>query len=168
MTVRSSFISHIPSQGMLSWHKLLWLGSLVFLASCQLNVQIPPLDSGDRAQFFLKTVAKGQEGYYKANGEFATSLEKLSLNLKLDTPDYRYDLVSYGEPAESLIMTATAKEEGLESYAGVIYIQQNESEVNAVVNLCKTSTPSKTPPQLSPQPQPGQELKCPDGSVSVN
>ncbi|NEO28453.1 MAG: general secretion pathway protein GspH [Kamptonema sp. SIO4C4] len=147
--------------------KTLLLLTPVVLAGCQLNLQMPTPTGEDQAKFYLQAVARGQEAYYKANGEFASSADSLNLDFKLDTPEYDYTLLSHGDHPYSFEMKAFAKEEGLPSYTGVVYIEATQEEVNAVANLCKTEHPSPTPPKLPLKPQPEQALKCPIGSVPV-
>lgn len=139
--------------------------SPLLLASCQLSIQAPNFNSEDRAKFYLQAIARGQEAYYKANGHFASSVDKLSLDLNLETPEYRYAIVSEGEKAERITMTAAAKAEGLPSYAGLLVVKPSQSGVEAVANLCQTERPSKTPPVFPQQLDPTRALECPPGSV---
>ncbi|MDB9314265.1 type IV pilin-like G/H family protein [Spirulina sp. CS-785/01] len=139
----------------------------VVLTGCQLNLKMPTPNGEDQAKFYLQAVTRGQEAYYKTNGEFAASMENLNLDFNLDTPEYNYTLLSHGEPPHSFEMKAFAQEEGLSSYTGIIYIETTQEEVNAVANLCKTEQPSPTPPSLPLKPRAKEALKCPKGSVPV-
>jgi Type IV pilin-like G and H, putative len=157
---QQSFTSTLSRLG-----KTLLVLSPLFLAGCQLSIQAPNLSSEDRAKFYLQAIARGQETYYKANGHFASSVDKLSINLNLDTPEYSYAIVSEGEKAERMTMTAAAKIDGLPSYAGLLVVKPSQSGVEAVANLCQTDGPSKTPPVFPQQLDPSQVLECPPGSI---
>lgn len=142
---------------------LLFLSPLV-LASCQLAIEAPKLDGEERAKLYIQAVARGQEAYYKANGNFASSFEKLAMNFNLETKDYRYSLVSEGEKAQRVVMTAAAKVDGLPSYAGIMLVNPSSESLEATINACQTTEPSRTPPVFPSQLAPGRELDCPPGS----
>ncbi len=147
--------------------------SPLVLTGCQLNISIPelqdfsPFDSSNQAAFVMHTMTAGQQAYYNANGHFASSIEALSVDLNLETGDYRYQLTTMGDAAQTVMMTAAAKTEGLSSYAGVVTVGQTEGGVMAFANICKTDEPSPSPPPLSPTPTLSEGLKCPPGSSPV-
>jgi hypothetical protein len=154
------------SSGSLSgWRKIFLVLSPAFLAGCQLSLQAPDLSGENQAKFYLNAIAHGQQAYYKANGHFASSADKLSIDLNLDTPEYRYAIVSQGEKAERIEMTAAAKTEGYPSYAGILVVVPNANGVEAVANLCQTETPSQLPPVFPQSLEPTQVLNCPPGSI---
>lgn len=147
--------------------------SPLLLTGCQLSFSVPsleelvPFDGDDQASFVMNAMATGQQAYYEANGYFANSVENLSANLNLETTEYRYALTTEGDYAQTVVMTAAAKVEGLPSYAGVVTVGQTEGGVIAMANICQTDEPSTEPPPLSPTPIPGEGLKCPPGSSPV-
>jgi len=148
------------------WGKTLLCLSPLLLASCQLLVHAPHRGE-NQAEWYIEAIAKGQESYYKMNGNFASSLDKLSLNFNLETEDYRYSLVSEGEKAQRVVVTAAAKLDGLPSYAGIMVVNPSDESVEATLNACKTIEPSRIPPVFPPTFLPGQELNCPPGSETV-
>lgn len=143
------------------------------LTGCQLDFSVPkpedlPNFQGEnQASFVINTMAAGQEAYYKANGHFSSSVESLAINFNLETEDYAYSIVTEGDYAQTVVMKAAAKLDGLPSYAGVVTVGQSEGGVMAMANICKTDQPSTQAPDLSPTPVPGEGLKCPRGSSPV-
>jgi hypothetical protein len=149
------------------WSKILLCLSPLVLAGCQVSLQIPKLDGEQQAKFYIQTVTRGQESYYKTNGELTASLEELAIDFKLNTPEYKFAILSHGDPTHSVIMTATAKKETLHSYAGIVYGKKEGNNYEAVVNMCQTEKPSTTAPKLSIKPISSQELDCPLGSIPI-
>ncbi len=143
------------------------LVSPVLLTGCSLNLSLPEWNESDQAGLVMQAIATGQQAYYQTNGQFANSIQGLSLNVNLDTEAYRYSVDTEGQYAQTVVMTATAKQEGLSSYAGVVTVNQTEGGVMALANICKTDQPSFEPPPLSSTPTPGEGLKCPPGSSPV-
>lgn len=165
LTARSNRQS--PSDVLKKWGKCGFLIAPLMLTGCQLSIQKPDLSGENQAKFYIQALTRGQEAYYKANGSFAPSPDKLGIDLNLETPDYVYDVVSE-EATGRVIMTATARAEDKHSYAGIVTVKPNENGVEAVMNLCQTEQPSPVPPVFPVQSTPGQELDCPPGSVPVN
>lgn len=149
------------------WLSGVLLVAPVLLTSCSLNLSLPEVNESDKAEFVMQTMTTGQQAYYQANGQFANSIQGLSLNANLDTGEYRYSVNTEGQYAETVLMTAAAKQDGLPSYAGVVTVSQTEGGVMALANICKTDQPSTEPPALSSTPVPGEGLKCPAGSSPV-
>ncbi|MEM9538461.1 MAG: type IV pilin-like G/H family protein [Cyanobacteria bacterium P01_E01_bin.42] len=145
--------------------KLLLCLSPLVLVGCQVSLQIPKLDGEQQAQFYIQTVARGQEAYYKTNGELTASLKELAIDFKLDTPDYKFAMLSHGDPTHSVIMTATAKKDNLRSYAGIVYGKKTGENYEAVVNMCQTEKPSQAAPKLPTEPIADKALDCPAGSI---
>ncbi|MBD2482886.1 type IV pilin-like G/H family protein [Planktothrix sp. FACHB-1365] len=150
-----------------NWVSGVLLVAPVFLTSCSLNLSLPQLNESDKAEFVMQAMTTGQQAYYEANGQFANSIQGLSLNANLDTGEYRYSINTEGQYAQTVVMTAAAKQEGLPSYAGVVTVNKTEGGVMALANICKTDQPSTEPPALSSTPTPGEGLKCPAGSSPV-
>lgn len=149
------------------WLSGVLLAAPVLLTSCSLNLSLPEVNESDKAQFVMQTMTTGQQAYYQANGQFANSIQGLSLNANLDTGEYRYSVNTEGQYAETVLMTAAARQDGLPSYAGVVTVSHTAGGVMAIANICKTDQPSTEPPALSSTPVPGEGLKCPAGSSSV-
>ncbi|MGL5133907.1 MAG: type IV pilin-like G/H family protein [Planktothrix sp.] len=149
------------------WLSGVFLVAPVLLTSCSLNLSLPEVNESDKAQFVMQTMTTGQQAYYQANGQFANSIQGLSLNANLDTGEYRYSVNTEGQYAETVLMTAAARQDGLPSYAGVVTVSHTAGGVMAIANICKTDQPSTEPPALSSTPVPGEGLKCPAGSSPV-
>ncbi|MEM8640315.1 MAG: type IV pilin-like G/H family protein [Cyanobacteria bacterium P01_G01_bin.54] len=137
----------------------------LLLGGCQLSLQMPTAEN--QAKFYIDVIAQSQTAYYKANGEFANSIEQLDLNLKIDSPDYQLKATSHGDPTHSILAEAAAKRDDLHSYASLIYLKASEEQVDVLVQACKTEVPSKRPPMLTTRPRRVNALDCPEGSVSV-
>lgn len=149
------------------WVSGVLLVSPILLTSCSLNLSLPKFDESNKAEFVMQAMTTGQQAYYEANGQFANSIQGLSLNANLDTGEYRYSVNTEGQYAQTVTMTAAAKQEGLPSYAGVVTVNKTAGGVMALANICKTDQPSTEPPALSSTPVPGEGLKCPAGSSPV-
>ncbi len=145
----------------------------LFLSGCEFNFSLktiedlPLLNDTDRTEIVMQGMMIGQQAYYQANGHFAASAESLAIDLKLETPEYRYTLITEGELAQTVVMTAAAKTAELPSYTGVATVNITDEGAIALANLCKTDSPSVEPPRLSTKPTFGQGLKCPPGSSPV-
>lgn len=149
-----------------------WLSGVLVVApflltSCSLNLSLPEVNESNKAEFVMQAMTTGQQAYYQANGQFANSIQGLSLNASLDTGEYRYSVNTEGQYAQTVLMTAAAKQDGLPSYAGVVTVSESSGGVMAIANICKTDQPSTEPPVLSTTPLPGEGLKCPEGSSPV-
>ncbi|WP_204102528.1 MULTISPECIES: type IV pilin-like G/H family protein [Spirulina sp. CCY15215] len=149
------------------WGRIFLCLSPFILASCQVNLQIPKLDGEQQAKFYIQTVTRGQEAYYKNNGELTASLKELAIDFKLDTPDYKFVVLSHGDPTHSVTITATAKKENLHSYTGIVYGQKEGDNYQAVVNMCQTEQPSTIAPKLDTKPITSKALDCPSGSIPM-
>lgn len=170
MVCQRAILSHQKQsiwQTLATGSKVLLCLSPLVLASCKVSLQIPKLDGEQQAKFYIQTVARGQEAYYKTNGELSASLKELAIDFKLDTPDYKFAMLSHGDPTHSVTMTATAKKENLHSYAGIVYGKKEGENYEAVANMCQTEQPSKTAPKLPTEPILNQELDCPTGSIPL-
>jgi hypothetical protein len=154
----------------LSW--LLLLISSFTLTSCmfRLSTSTGVIDSPqatNEAKFYIQAMTKGQQAYYLMHGELASSIEKLSIGIDLETESYRYQLIKGGQE-QNVVMTASAKTPELPSYTGVVYLNQDTSGVTAIANICQTDKPSTEPPKISITPNPDESsLDCPSGSHKV-
>jgi type II secretory pathway pseudopilin PulG len=143
------------------------LTASIGLGGCQLNIQAPNFDSETQAKFYIQAIAQGQQAYYKANGNFATSLNTLALNFDLETPDYRYNLVSEGKNNNRTVITATAKTDNLPSYAGIVVMNTTQESLDAVGNFCQTTEPSKVAPVFPDTVSTDRIVDCPPGSIPM-
>jgi hypothetical protein len=116
--------------------KKLGFGLLLFplaLAGCELQFSLTPLEEiplpnqTNPTEIVMQGMIIGQQAYYQANGHFATSAESLAIDFKLETPEYRYSLITEGEFAQTVVMQAAAKTAELPSYAGVVTVNLTEA-----------------------------------------
>lgn len=156
--------------------KKLGLGLLLlplWLTGCELQFSLNPIEDlsllseTDQTEMVMQGMMVGQQAYYQANGYFAASPESLAIDIKLETQEYRYSLITEGELAQTVVMKAAAKTAELPSYTGVVTVNLTEGGAVALANLCKTDYPSTEPPHLSTQVTIGEGLKCPPGSSQV-
>ena len=115
------------------------------------------------AKFSVDSINRQQQVNYIEKNTFITTIEELGLDLKSETEDYTYSLAT--DSIKSFV-TATAKTDGLKSYAGGIFAVQENGVTTTVAVTCETDLPSKTPlgaPQLN-----GSEAVCPAGSSKVD
>jgi hypothetical protein len=156
--------------------KKLGLGLLLLtlgLTGCELKFSLnsiedlPLLNQTDQTEMVMQGMMVGQQAYYQANGYFAASPESLAVDVKLETQEYRYSLITEGELAQTVVMKAAAKTAELPSYTGVVTMKITEGGAVALANICKTDYPSTEPPRLSTQVTIEEGLKCPPGSSQV-
>lgn len=111
---------------------------------------------------FVGAINRAQQAYRLENPEFATTMEELQVGLPTETENYRIEILSQPDPALSVGVTATARQEGIHSYTGAAFVL--ESEVTFVI-LCETNEPSQTPPEMpAPPTSTNNRLQCPAGS----
>ena len=84
---------------------------------------------------------KGQQDYYAEMAEFSNKISDLGLEIKSETENYSYNIskVNY---SRYVISTATAKNEQLKSYSGIVYLDDNTT----TSMICETDEPSLTAP----------------------
>ena len=116
------------------------------------------------AKFSVGSINREQQANYVEKNTFIATIEELGLDyLKSETEDYTYSLAT--DSIKSFV-TATAKTDGLKSYAGGVFAVQENGVTTTVAVTCETDSPSKTPlgaPQLN-----GNEPACPVGSSKVD
>ena len=82
-----------------------------------------------------------QQAYYVENGEFSDNILDLGLGLNSETANYSYD-ISIINSSPYVISTATAKDEQLKSYSGIVYLKDSRTQTM----ICETDKPSSTAP----------------------
>ncbi len=104
-----------------------------------LNQAIKAKQSEARA--YLSSINKVQQAYYVENGEFSDNILDLGLGLNSETANYSYD-ISIINSSPYVISTATAKDEQLKSYSGIVYLKDSRTQTM----ICETDKPSSTAP----------------------
>ena len=93
------------------------------------------------AKHYIASMNKGQQDYYAEMAEFSNNISDLGLGIKSETENYSYNIskVNY---SRYVISTATAKNEQLKSYSGIVYLDDNTT----TSMICETEEPSLTAP----------------------
>ena len=93
------------------------------------------------AKQYIASINKGQQDYYAEMAEFSNNISDLGLEIKSETENYSYNIskVNY---SRYVISTATAKNEQLKSYSGIVYLDDNTT----TSMICETEEPSLTAP----------------------
>ncbi|BAZ32895.1 general secretion pathway protein H [Cylindrospermum sp. NIES-4074] len=115
------------------------------------------------AKNYIGTMNRAQQAYFLENGKFASTISELQLGIKSETTNYSYS-VNVINPKRSVRLTAKAKNSGIKSYTGAVFVQ-NAKESFTIAGVCETNAPSQTPPSM-PQFVKGI-IRCPAGSQSL-
>ncbi|NJP08860.1 MAG: hypothetical protein HC866_04745 [Leptolyngbyaceae cyanobacterium RU_5_1] len=108
----------------------------------------------------ITTLNQQQTAFFAKQKRFAVNLAELRSNLAADTPTYVYNTTTL-QPNQA-ISTAVAKQDGLVSYTGAVFVIKNEKNQEiTVAAICVTQKPSKNPPAV-PQLK-GKDIQCPTG-----
>ncbi|HEY9698334.1 MAG TPA: type IV pilin-like G/H family protein [Trichocoleus sp.] len=113
------------------------------------------------AKSAIVAVNRGQQTFFVSQARFATSLPELELNPQ--SLNYQYRIVT--ADASNAIVTATPKQQGLKSYAGIVYFEPGKTGlvVNTRAAICETQQPSLVAPVAIEIKE--NQVKCPPGSV---
>ncbi|MBW4691863.1 MAG: type IV pilin-like G/H family protein [Lyngbya sp. HA4199-MV5] len=113
----------------------------------------------------VKALLQQQTEFFAKEKRYAPTLAELGSTIPVDTPNYTYS-TNLLPPSKQAIATATAKQDGLPSYLGILLsIKDDKNNDTIVTMICATSKPSKTPPG-APQLV-GKEIQCPSGAMKV-
>jgi uncharacterized protein YjbI with pentapeptide repeats len=108
---------------------------------------------------------RAQQAYRLENSEFATTVEELQAGLPTETENYRIEIVPQPDPTRSVKITATARQDGIRSYTGAVFVLENG--VTYAI-LCETDEPSQRPPEmLAPPTSENDRPLCPAGSSTL-
>lgn len=115
------------------------------------------------ARNYVGAMNRAQQAFFLEKSEFANTLEDLGLGLEPETDNYSYKISATSDGGA--VMTATAKNDQLKSYTGVVFLDQPEQKVTKAV-ICETDDPSQTPPDVSVDVV-GPDFQCPAGSSAL-
>ncbi|MBD1807784.1 type IV pilin-like G/H family protein [Microcoleus sp. FACHB-SPT15] len=110
---------------------------------------------------------RAQQAFYLENEKFGTTIEDLSIGIKPESENYRYQIVPQGNQTQSVMMTAQAKRPELRSYTGTVFVVKDGDDLLTVAGICETDTPSSTPPAMPTAPSKTQGrwmIQCLAGS----
>jgi hypothetical protein len=98
--------------------------------------------------------------------KFSTSITELELGIASETDYYNYSITN-ADTSEA-IATATAKENGMKSYTGAVFmVKDSEYDFDTTkAVICETNSASKTPPK-NPQLV-GEDIQCAKGSKKLD
>ena len=143
---------------------LIKLYGLIFLFGLLTAIVLPSFlhhankanDKQSEAKQYIASMNKGQQDYYVEMAEFSNNISDLGLEIKSETENYSYNIskVNY---SRYVISTATAKNEQLKSYSGIVYLDDN----NTTSMICETDEPSLTAPTDE------DVYVCPSGSSRI-
>ena len=126
---------------------LIKLYGLIFLLGLLTAIVLPSFllqankAKQSEAKHYIASMNKGQQDYYAEMAEFSNKISDLGLEIKSETENYSYNIskVNY---SRYVISTATAKNEQLKSYSGIVYLDDNTT----TSMICETEEPSLTAP----------------------
>ena len=117
------------------------------------------------AKSWIGAINRAQQAYRLENIDFAATLEDLQVGLPSETYLYSYAIESQPDPGLSVMTTARAKEEGLRSYTGAVFVIETGSTISII---CETDTTSMTPPEMPAPPKDANERpSCPAESSEL-
>jgi hypothetical protein len=106
------------------------------------------------AQSYVGSINRGQQAFFLENDRFSDSLRALELGIQ-DSSFYQYKMQLVD--SERVLVTATAMEEGLRSFSGIVYLERipldgarEGMNFQTHTNICATEVPSRIPPACSP------------------
>jgi Type IV pilin-like G and H, putative len=123
-----------------------------------LKVAIAKQDTGKTA---LSNLLLSQQAEKLIKGRFTADLKRLSVDIPLETDEYRIEVRQADEI--KAVIVAIAKQPGFASYTGAVYAVEGKIPVTSI---CKSNVPSLTPPQPPKVVKAG--LMCESGSSTVN
>jgi type IV pilus assembly protein PilA len=110
------------------------------------------------AKTYVGSVNRSQQAYYVENSAFASDFETLKAGIPSETDSYDYAINDGGEGSTQAGIDAAAKTAELRSYSGLVFIDTETGQSQAVA--CQTSEASKTP--VTPGAQTDDAQACGD------
>ncbi len=138
-----------------------------------LLAQFAPIGIVDKARaseakLSLRNLNQAQKIYYAKKGKFATSIAQLGANVKPDTNNYRYRIVTKPKLPRQVMMTAQAKRNDVKSYTAAIFVTTVNRNRLTVSGTCETARASSKLPAMPKPPKKGSvQIQCPAGSRLV-
>ncbi|MBD2021425.1 type IV pilin-like G/H family protein [Leptolyngbya sp. FACHB-36] len=133
-------------------------GGIPLIASDAPITSAPESPAQEDAKRILNELNQRQTSFFQAQKRFAANLEELGSNFAAETENYAFRIAS--AQLNQAVATATAKQDGLRSYASAIVVVKGEkNDDRPLTRLCETRQPSKTPP-AAPRLV-NNELQCP-------
>lgn len=116
----------------------------------------------------LRNLNQAQKIYYAKKGKFASSIAQLGANVKPDTQNYRYRIVTNPKLPRQVMMTAQAKRNDVKSYTAAMFVTRLNGKRLTISGTCETArASSKLPAMPKPPKQVSGQVICPAGSRLV-
>lgn len=140
-----------------------------------------PYSSPNRARqsegkTYTVSMNRAQQAHFLERASWSNNIQGLEIGLGSENESYRYSIKI--EPAIATLKTkpypgiainmGIAKQAGLKSYVGIVYVQHStsSSDITSYSILCESNQPTmKTP---SPPKWNGKEMICPEGYTAIN
>jgi hypothetical protein len=119
-------------------------------------------ETGGDAMTMISTLNQQQIDFFNRQKRFAANLAELGNPVPGNSLSYTYS--TKGEQGKQAVSQAIAKQNGLPSYTGVVYIVKDGNNETPLSAICTTSQSGKSPalPRLV-----GKDIQCPEGSTRV-
>jgi hypothetical protein len=116
------------------------------------------------AKTYIGSINRGQQAFHLENSRFAPTLAELELGISETSEKYRY-AVSVTEK-DMTVATATAKQGGLKSMTGAVFVTEVEGIGETTVSIvCLSNGSTQTPPTVPTLNSAGKP-QCASGSAS--
>ena len=112
-------------------------------AEIQSKIQIRFLERD--ASNKIRALTRAQQAFRLERPRFATAFSELNTNIGNETANYRFEILPQGNVSQIIVMTATAKQPGLRSYTGVVFVTR---ENYTFAGVCESDRPATSPPKL--------------------
>lgn len=114
------------------------------------------------AKTYIGSINRSQQAFRLENSSFTGDIEQLGLGISSETERYKYEITISDD--DMAAVTATAKERGIKSFVGAVFVVETDEGWNSTVAIvCQSDRPSKSAPSL-PSVTASGELQCAPGS----
>lgn len=140
---------------------------LGIIAAIALPSLLSQANKGKQAEAIqnVGSMLRAEQAYQIEKGKFSPSIEELSIGIKPETINYRYEILPQ-TGNKSMMITAQSKTATLKSYSGAVFaVKQGDAETT-IAGICETQKPSNIPPAMPKLSTPGElsSIECPPGS----
>jgi hypothetical protein len=116
------------------------------------------------AKTYIGSINRGQQAFYLENSRFAPTLVDLGIGIPETSEKYQYT-ISVTEK-DMTVATATARQGGLKSITGAVFLTEVEGVGETTVSVvCLSNSSTQTPPTVPTLSSAGKP-QCPSGSAS--
>jgi Type IV pilin-like G and H, putative len=153
----------------------------------QLNTIVPPSSPSTSKEFYteaiqyISSINKAQQAYYAEYGQFSDSIAKLGIEIKEETKNYNYTIVSSMGPVQTLhnhresaqfesaivSVTPTDRNPG-KSYTGAVfaYKEKGSNVIKTISAICESDRENESYAETwSPPTFDGKEIHCQPGTT---